>query len=184
MEQGIRRQLTNAYTPHQNGVAKRKNKTVMNLVRSMLYAKHMPRSFWPEAVMWTFYVLNCSPTLAVKDIAPQEASSGVKPSVDHFRVWGCLAHVHIPEEKRGKLDIRNFICILFGVSEESKGYKLYDHVLVTILSQGAEICKAPVPPRERGFIVASPPLISILAIVTSRATKGKENENARELRGA
>lgn len=47
---GIKRQLTAIYTPHQNGVAKRKNRTIMNLVRSMLSEKHIPREFWPEAV--------------------------------------------------------------------------------------------------------------------------------------
>jgi hypothetical protein len=50
-ENGISRQLTAAYTPHQNGVAKRKNKTIMNyMVRCMLYEKQVPRNFWPEAV--------------------------------------------------------------------------------------------------------------------------------------
>lgn len=92
----------------------------------MLSAKKMPKPFWPEAVVWTFYVLNRCPTLAVKDVTPQEAWSGVKPSVAHFRVWGCVAHVHIPEAKRGKLDDKSFPCILLGVSEESKGYRLFD----------------------------------------------------------
>lgn len=61
-EQGIRRQLTIAYTPQQNGIAKRKNRTVMNMVRSMLTTRKVPRVFWPEAVSWTFYVLNRCPT--------------------------------------------------------------------------------------------------------------------------
>ncbi|XP_073264776.1 uncharacterized protein [Populus alba] len=60
----------------------------------------LPKTFWPEAVKWTFYVLNRCPTLAVKNITPQEAWSGVKPSVEHFRVFGCLAHVHVPAAKR------------------------------------------------------------------------------------
>ena len=47
---GIKRQLTAAYTPQQNGVAERKNRTVMNMVRSMLSDKKIPKTFWPEAV--------------------------------------------------------------------------------------------------------------------------------------
>ena len=125
-EEGIKRQLTTAYTPHQNGVAERKNRTVMNMARCMLAAKKMPKSFWTEAVNWTFYLLNRCPTFAVKNITPQEAWSGVKPSVDHFRVWGCVAHVHVPDAKRGKLDNKSFPCIFLGVSEESKGYRLFD----------------------------------------------------------
>lgn len=107
-EHGIKRQLTAAYTPQQNGVAERKNRTVMNLVRSMLSEKKMPKFFWPEAVNWATYVLNKSPTLAVKNVTPQEAWSGIKPSVDHFRVFGCVSHVHIHDEKRTKLASKNF----------------------------------------------------------------------------
>ena len=49
-QSGIKRQLTTAYTPQQNGVAKRKNRTVMNVVRSMLSDKNIPKTFWPKAV--------------------------------------------------------------------------------------------------------------------------------------
>ncbi|CAA7062104.1 unnamed protein product [Microthlaspi erraticum] len=125
-EHGIRRQMTTAYTPQQNGIAERKNRTVMNMVRCMLSARKMPKSFWAEAVSWTFYVLNRCPTLAVKNITPQEAWSGIKPSVEHFKVWGSIAHAHIPDEKRSKLDDKSTACILLGFSEESKGYRLYN----------------------------------------------------------
>jgi len=121
-KEGIKRQLTTSYTPHQNGVAEHKNRTVMNMVRWMLSAKRVPKVFWAEAAKWTFYLLNRCPTHAVKNITPQEAWSGVKPSVQHFRVWGCIAHVHIPEVKRGKLDDKSFPCIMLGVSDELKGY--------------------------------------------------------------
>ena len=69
----IKRQLTAAFTPQQNGVAERKNRTVMNMVRSMLSEKKIPKTFWPEAVNWTMYVLNRCPTLAVKNVTPEEA---------------------------------------------------------------------------------------------------------------
>ena len=81
---GISRQLTAAYPPQQNGVAKRKNRTIMNMVRSMLSEKQVPKNFWPEAVNRTTHVLNRSPTLAMKDMTPEEAWSGVKPNVDYF----------------------------------------------------------------------------------------------------
>ena len=127
-QSGIKRQLTTAYTPQQNGVVERKNRTVMNMVRSMLSNKNIPKTFWPEAMNWTIYVLNRCPTLAVKDVTPGEAWSGVKPSIDHFRVFGCIAHVYVPEERKTKLDNRSITCVLLGVSEESKGYKLFDPV--------------------------------------------------------
>nr|KYP50278.1 Retrovirus-related Pol polyprotein from transposon TNT 1-94 [Cajanus cajan] len=125
---GIKRQLTTAYTPQQNGVAERKNRTIMNLVRTLLSEKKLPKSFWPEAVNWVAYVLNRSPTLAVKNQMPEEAWSGVKPSVEHFRVFGCVTHVHVPDARRTKLENKSCKCVLLGMSEESKGYRLYNPI--------------------------------------------------------
>jgi hypothetical protein len=130
---GIKRQLTAIYTPHQNGVAKRKNRTIMNLVRSMLSEKHIPREFWPEAVNWCVHVLNRSPTLAVKDLALKEAWSCVKPSVEYFRVFSCIGHVHIPNMKRTKLDSRSSNYVLLVVSEETKGYRMYNPITKKIV---------------------------------------------------
>jgi transposase InsO family protein len=79
-ENGIKRQLTAAYTPQQNGVSERKNRTLMDMVRSMLAGKNVPMEFWPEAVKWAGYVMNRSPTLSVKNVTPEEAWSGVELS--------------------------------------------------------------------------------------------------------
>jgi hypothetical protein len=126
--QGIKRQLTTAYTPQQDGVSGRKNRTLMNIVRCLLNGRSVPKMFWLEAVKWATYVLNRSPTLSVKNITPEEAWSDMKPTVKHFRVFGCLAFVHIPDVNRKKLDSKSTKCVLLGVSEESKAYKLYDPV--------------------------------------------------------
>jgi hypothetical protein len=92
----------------------------------MLSGRNVPKSFWPEALKWATYVLNRSPTLSVKDMTPEEAWTGRKPTVHHFRVFGCLAYVHIHDAHRKKLDDKSIPCFLLGISEESKGYKLYD----------------------------------------------------------
>lgn len=123
---GIRRQFTAAYRPQQNGVAERKNRTIMNMVRSMLVKGNIPKTFWPEAVNWSVHVLNRSSTLAVTNITPEEAWTGIKPSVDHFKIFGCLAYAHVPDDKRSKLDDKAIKCIFLGVSEESKGHRLYN----------------------------------------------------------
>lgn len=128
VENGIKRQLTAPYSPQQNGVAERKNRTIMNMVRSMMIAKNIPKSFWPEAVNWAVHVLNRSPTLAVQNKTPEEAWSGEKPSVGYFKVFGCVAHVHVGHNSRNKLDKRSVTCVLLGVSEESKAYRLYNPI--------------------------------------------------------
>ncbi|TQD88564.1 hypothetical protein C1H46_025883 [Malus baccata] len=132
-EKGIKRQLTTAYTPQQNGVSERKNQTILNMVRSLLVKGSIPKKFWPEVVLWSVHILNRSPTFSVKNMTPQEAWSGQKPLVDHFKVFGCIAYAHIPDEKRKKLDDKSEKCIFLGVSEVSKAYKLYNPVTKKIV---------------------------------------------------
>ena len=54
-------------------------------------------------------------------MTPKEAWSGIKPLVEYFKVFGCISHVHVPDNKHTKLDYKSIICVLLGVSEESKG---------------------------------------------------------------
>ncbi|KAJ8621550.1 hypothetical protein MRB53_030079 [Persea americana] len=84
----------------------------------MLLAKRIPKTFWPEAVNWTVHMLNRCPTLAMKNKTPEEAWSGLKPLVEHFRVFGCISHVHVPNNKRVKLDAKSFKCVLLGVNRQ------------------------------------------------------------------
>ena len=116
-------------TPQQNGVAERKNKTIMNMVCSMLTEKKFPKNFWPEAVNWSVHLLNRSPTLAVKNVTPEEAWSHIKPSVSYFRT----TYVHIPDAKRTKLDNKSLKCVFLGVSGEAKAYRLFDPLSKTII---------------------------------------------------
>lgn len=125
---GISRQLTAAFTPQQNRVAERINRTITNIVRNMLSKKQIPKKIWPKAGNWAVHVLNRSPTLAVKGMTLEETWSGVKPNVDYFRIFGCIGHVYILDNKRTKLDDKSFECVLLGKSEESKAYRLYDPV--------------------------------------------------------
>ena len=82
---------------------------------------------------WTIHVLNRSPTLAVKNVTPEEAWNGTKPSVKHFRVFGCIAYAHVPDAQRKKLDDKSIKCVHLGVSEESKAYKLYDPITKKVI---------------------------------------------------
>ncbi|GKV31064.1 hypothetical protein SLEP1_g39805 [Rubroshorea leprosula] len=85
---GIKRQLTAAYTPQQNGVCERRNHTIMNMVRSLMSKSGLPKEFWPEAVNWSVHILSRSPTSPLPDLTPEEAWSGRRPTVDYFRIFG------------------------------------------------------------------------------------------------
>ncbi|KAL4379471.1 hypothetical protein GQ457_02G032120 [Hibiscus cannabinus] len=123
---GIRRPLTVPRSPQQNGVAERKNRTILNMARSMLKAKNMPKEFWAEAVSCAVYLSNRSPTKNVDNVTPQEAWSGRKPSVRHIRVFGSIAYAHVPDQGRLKLDDRSSKYVFIGYDSNSKGYKLFN----------------------------------------------------------
>lgn len=130
---GIRHQLTVRSTPQQNGVAERKNRIIMELVRSMLKTKGLPKMFWAEAVSCACYVLNRAPNKSVQGKTPQEAWSRKKPCVSHFRIFGSICYSHVPDEKRGKLDDKSEKCIFVGYSEASKAYKLYNPITKKVI---------------------------------------------------
>lgn len=87
--EGIQRQLTTPYTPSQNGVVERKNRTIIEMARTMLEHASLPRIFWAEACSTAVYLQNRSPTSAVASMTPYQAYYGRKPSVAHLRarVW-------------------------------------------------------------------------------------------------
>ncbi|KAM2288348.1 hypothetical protein ACFXTI_029233 [Malus domestica] len=70
---GLERQLTVSYTPQQNGVAERKNRTIVEMAKAMLHDKGIPQYLWGEAVNTAVYLMNKHPTMAVEDKTPFEA---------------------------------------------------------------------------------------------------------------
>ena len=125
---GIHRELTAPYTPEQNGVAERKNRTVVEMARSMMNVVGLPKKFWAEAVATAVYILNISPTKAVLNQTPYEAWKGRKPRVSHLKIFGCIAYALDNSHSRRKLDVKSKKCIFVGYSPQSKAYKLYNPV--------------------------------------------------------
>ena len=71
-DHGIERHKTNPYTPQQNGVAERMNRTLMERARSMLSGAGLEQKFWAEAIATACYLINRSPTLALVEKTPME----------------------------------------------------------------------------------------------------------------
>ncbi|KAI5348230.1 hypothetical protein L3X38_001117 [Prunus dulcis] len=125
-EAGIQRQLTVAYSPQQNVVVERKNRTVIEMAKSMLHEKSLPYEFWAEAVHTAVYLLNRCLSKSLKKMTPFEAYTGRKPGIAHLKVFGCLCHVLIPSVLRHKLEENSHKCIFVGYGLCEKGYRLYD----------------------------------------------------------
>lgn len=121
---GICAQYTMPGTPQQNGVAERRNRTLMEMVRSMLSNCKLPMSLWIYALKTATYILNRVPSKAVP-ITPFELFKGRKPSLRHLRVWGCPAEVKLYNPHEKKLDSRTVSGYFIGYPEKSKGFVFY-----------------------------------------------------------
>jgi len=130
---GIAREHTTTATPQQNGVAERSNRIFDEGISSMLNEAHLPGSFWGHALGSFIHVLNRSPSSAVKGVTPYEAWFNRKPSVSHFRVFGCQAYAHVQKNKRLSFESKTRRCIFIGYPPDFKGWKLYDPSTQNIL---------------------------------------------------
>jgi hypothetical protein len=85
-------------------VAERNNITIMEAVKTMIHDQDLPMHLWAEASRTTVYVQNKLSDSALGFKTPEEMFSGKKPEVSHLKIFGCPVFVHIPKEKRTKLD--------------------------------------------------------------------------------
>ena len=124
-QKGIRHELTAPYSPEQNSVVERDNRTVVECVRSMLHQKSLPLEFWGEAVNTAVYVLNRISSRTLHGETPFTKWYGYKPDVSHFKEFGSVCYAHIPKQVRAKLDSKAQECLFLGYCATSKAYRLW-----------------------------------------------------------
>ena len=107
-------------------MAERKNRTVVEMARSLLKSRGLPNKYWSEAVATSVYLLNISPIKAVLNRTPFEAWRGKKSSVGHLRIFGCICYALVDSQNCQKLDDKSEKCIFLGYCLESKAYRLYN----------------------------------------------------------
>ncbi|GKC56666.1 retrotransposon protein, putative, ty1-copia subclass [Tanacetum coccineum] len=124
-EHGIIAHRTPPYTPQHNGVSERRNRTLLDMVRSMMSQTTLPKSFWDYALESAARILNMVPTKKV-DKTPYEVWHGQAPKLSYLKVWGCEALVKRDTlTKPDKLEPRSIKCIFVGYPKEMMGYSFY-----------------------------------------------------------
>lgn len=127
LQEGIRRELTTPYTPQQNGVSERKNRTLINVVITKLSFAKLPKIFWGEAILTANYLQNRSPTKSIStNQTPFEIWFKRQPNLSYLRIFGSKAYVFVPKDNRQKLDSHSTEAIFLGYDEQSKAYRLMD----------------------------------------------------------
>lgn len=101
-EEEITRHFTKVYTPEQNAISKRLNKTVLEKVRSMLSESGLPREFWAEAVNTAVYLIKLSHSSAIQFSTPFELMHKRMADYSRLKGFGCIAYPLTPKEHRTK----------------------------------------------------------------------------------
>jgi hypothetical protein len=104
---------------------RRKNRTFIEANKATIHDQHLPMIICAEASMTAVYGQNRSPHQILKNMTTEKAFTEVKPEVEHFRIFGCPVYLHVPKEKRSKLDPSGRKGTLVGYSESSKAYRIY-----------------------------------------------------------
>lgn len=121
---GIQRQYSIPYTPQQNGVAERKNRTLLDAARCMLHVCGRPHSYWEEAVATACYLQNRLFSTTLPNQTPYHRWFGHTPDLSHTRIFGCEAYAVSTNPHRGKFDSKVLSSVFVGYGERF-GHKAY-----------------------------------------------------------
>ncbi|GJS57539.1 ribonuclease H-like domain-containing protein [Tanacetum coccineum] len=125
-KKGIKREFSVARTPQQNGVAERKNRTLIKAARTMLADSLLPIPFWAEAVNTACYVLNRVLVTKPQNKTPYELLIGNTPSISFMRPFGCPLTILNTLDSLGKFDGKSDEGYLLGYSTTSKAFRVYN----------------------------------------------------------
>jgi transposase InsO family protein len=112
-EEGIKHEFSSPYTPQQNGVVGRKNRTLLDMARTMLDEYKTPDRFWAEAINTAYYSNRLYLHRILKKTS-YELLTGKKPNVSYFIVFGSKCFIIIKRGRSSKFDPRGVEGFLLG----------------------------------------------------------------------
>ncbi|GJR87745.1 putative ribonuclease H-like domain-containing protein [Tanacetum coccineum] len=126
LEKGIRREYSVARTPQQNGMAERRNKTLIEANRTMLADSKLPTTFWAEVVITACYVQNRVLVVKPHNKTPYELFRGFKPALSFMKPFGCHVTILNTLDNLGKFDGKSDEGFFVGYFLSSKAFRVYN----------------------------------------------------------
>nr|GEW97291.1 hypothetical protein [Tanacetum cinerariifolium] len=124
--EGIHYQTSNARTPEQNDIDKRRNRTLVEAARIMLSAVKVPLFFWDEAIATVCFTQNRSLVVPRHEKTPYRIINNRKPSVNFFHIFGSLCYIVRDGENHDKIKEKCDECIFVGYSTQSRAYRVFN----------------------------------------------------------
>ncbi|GJR26927.1 retrovirus-related pol polyprotein from transposon TNT 1-94 [Tanacetum coccineum] len=125
-KKGIKREFSVARTPQQNGVAERRNRTLIEAARTMLADSKLPTTFWAEVVNTACYVQNRVLVVKPHNKTPYELFRGRTPALSFMRPFGCHVTILNTLDHLGKFDGKSDDGFFVGYSLNSKAFRVYN----------------------------------------------------------
>ena len=123
---GIKHEFSSTYTPQQNGVVERKNRTLITLASAMLDDYGISQRFWAEVINTACHASNRVYLHRFLKKTPYELLIGRKPNISYFRVFGCKCYIFKKRKHLGKFESRCDVGFLIGYSSNSKAYRVFN----------------------------------------------------------
>jgi hypothetical protein len=125
-EEGIKHEFSSPYTPQQNGVVERKNRTLLDMARTMLDEYKTSDRFWAEAVNTTCYAINRLYLHRILKKTSYELLTGKKPNVSYFRVFGSKCFILVKRGGKSKFAPKAVEGFLLGYDSNTRAYRVFN----------------------------------------------------------
>ena len=125
-EEGIKHEFSAPYTPQQNGVVERKNRTLIDMARTMLGEFKTPECFWSEAVNTACHAINRVYLHRLLKKTSYELLTGNKPNVSYFRVFGSKCYILVKKGRNSKFAPKAVEGFLLGYDSNTKAYRVFN----------------------------------------------------------
>jgi hypothetical protein len=125
-DEGIKHKFTSPYTPQQNGVVQRKNRTLLDMARTMLDEYKTSNRFWAEAINTACYAISRLYLHRILKKTSYELLTGKKPNVSYFRVFGSKCFIFVKRGRKSKFAPKAVEGFLLGYDSNTRAYRVFN----------------------------------------------------------